>query len=84
MARQINVRLDDDDVAALEAAAFVGDRSLPEEARTALLRHVAEVKKDPLVIAMLALKATRTKENAAKVPAVSSLDARRDKSQKRA
>ena len=77
--RQVNVRLDDADIEILEAAAFLDGRTLSDEARTALLSHVAEVRRDPLVKKALEVRAERAKAKAkAAEEKVSSLDAKRD------
>lgn len=76
--RQINVRLDEDDVSVLEAAGFIDNRSLTDEARAALLLRVEELRQDPFVQKALGVRAERaaTKKKVAS-KTVSSLDAKR-------
>ncbi len=47
--RQVNIRLDDSDFEALEAAAFIRRRSLPDELRAAVLDHLTKSEDDPRV-----------------------------------
>jgi len=45
--RQINIRLEDSDFEALEVAAFIHRRSVPDEMRAAVLDHLATSSADP-------------------------------------
>jgi hypothetical protein len=47
--RQVNIRLNDSDFEALEAAAFIRRRSLPDELRAAVLDHLTTSEEDPRV-----------------------------------
>ena len=76
--RQINVRLNEDDVAVLEAGGFIDNRSLTDEARAALLLHVESLREEPLVQKALEVRAERAKaKQADDSKRVSSLDAKR-------
>jgi hypothetical protein len=78
VARQVNIRLPDEDVAVLEAASFLDEDGLPDLVRRILLDRVAVLRKDPQVHDALRLRAERA---AAKEGTLSSLDARRSRTQ---
>ena len=60
--RQINIRLRDEDVAVLEAAAFLHGGALPDFVRRILLERVAALRSDPRVQQALRLRAEQTAE----------------------
>ena len=62
--RQINIRLPDEEVAVLEAAAFLEGGSLADLVRTALTDRVAGLRTDPRVLDALRLRAERSAEKA--------------------
>jgi hypothetical protein len=72
--RQINIRLSDEDVAVLEAAAFLESQALADVVRGTLLERVATLRREPEVATLLDLRARRAAERSG---AVTSLDARR-------
>jgi hypothetical protein len=75
--RQVNIRLEDSDFEALEAAAFIRRRSVPEELRAAVLGHLAESQDDPRMAQAQGLRDELPVEDAPGEALVSSLDARR-------
>ncbi len=57
--RQVNIRLADEDVTVLEAAAFIDGEALSDRVRAVLLQHVESLRADPLVQQALRLRAER-------------------------
>ena len=60
--RQINIRLPDEDVAVLEAGAFLDAGSLPEFVRQTLLDRVETLRSNPRVLEVLRLRAEEAAE----------------------
>lgn len=60
--RQINIRLPDEDVAVLEAAAFLDKEPFPEFVRQILLSRVATLRGNPRVQQALRLQAEQAAE----------------------
>lgn len=75
--RQINIRLEDSDFEALEVAAFIHRRSVPDELRAAVVDHLGRAQSDPRMAKAESLRDEPPGEAASEDGAVSSLDARR-------
>lgn len=80
MARQVNVRIDDADLRVLAIGALLEDSAIPDEVRLAIQNRVAELRADPDVQDMLRIRDRRQEKTGP--PKVSSLDARRNRSDK--
>jgi hypothetical protein len=77
--RQVNIRLAEEDVAVLEAAAFADDDALPDLVRSILLERIASFRRDPEIDQILAVRAARAKRRAERAAGVSSLSDRRQR-----
>ncbi|HEY8809462.1 MAG TPA: hypothetical protein VIM28_05520 [Solirubrobacterales bacterium] len=75
--RQINIRLEDSHFEALEVAAFIHRRSMPDELRAAVLDHLSTSEGDPRMAQAQQLRDEPQQEGAAGEGVVRSLDTKR-------
>ena len=74
--KQVNVRLDEETIELLDAAAWIDGLNLLDEVRTAIQRHAAEVAKDPDVQDALRLR-RRRRPAEEELPRIRSLEDKR-------
>jgi hypothetical protein len=76
---QVNIRIDDADFGLLEAGAYIEHRGIADELRAALSAHVAKLRDDHDVMAVVHVRAARDARGAKDQPGVSSLDEKRSR-----